>query len=117
MEDSVLIGFQRLNNHRHLLENLRSLMNRRASIEADMLASVKRLERAYVAANTELHTTIRGRIQEMKEDDAKLVRRDVSKALFARVKLILRIVILSSRWINFQSHTGPITIIKLFGIN
>lgn len=51
--------------HRLRLENLRNLLKLKASIEAHINASAKKIERAFLAANQEFYITLEGRIRDM----------------------------------------------------
>lgn len=46
------------------------LFKKKALIEASMIASAKKIEKAYLAASQEFHITLEGRIKDMDQNEA-----------------------------------------------
>ena len=55
----------RLRLHKLRIQNLSTLLERKAAIEENMLASTKKLEKAFVAANQELRVTFGERFNDI----------------------------------------------------
>ncbi len=60
-------GFFRSKAHSLRVERLFELLRKRSLIEREMLASAKRMEKAFQAASRELQVALEARLQDMNE--------------------------------------------------